>query len=73
MSEDATTPRSAAPPVQELFTQNHLFLDLNSLSKSFQTILKTYTMFVIARVSHINIEKATEENPYGLVPGTLFY
>ena len=38
-SESSSKPK---PPVQRLYIENHLFLDLSSLSKSFQTILTTY-------------------------------
>lgn len=38
-SDNSGKPR---PPVQRLYIENHLFLDLTSLSKSFQTILRTY-------------------------------
>ena len=32
--------QTSGPPVKRLYTENHLFLDLSSLSKSFQTILQ---------------------------------
>ena len=54
--------------------QNYLFLDVTSLSKSFQTILSKFMMIVIARVSSICKAVASEQaNPYGLPKGTVYY
>jgi len=62
--------KSQGPPVQRLYTENCLFLDLQSLSKSFQTILTQFTMIVIARVKTVTKQVCTKEcNPYGLPVG----
>ena len=56
------------------YIQNHLFLDLSSLSKSFQTILQKFMMLVIARIESVERVQATKQaNPYGLELGTVFY
>lgn len=69
--EDET---STGAPVQKLHTENLLFLDLRSLSKSFQTILTQTQMLVIARVQTIERCYATEqENPYDLPPNTVYF
>ena len=53
--------------VKREYIENGLFLDLDSLSKSFQTILKTYQMLVIAQVKQITSEVACpQSNPYNL-------
>lgn len=67
------TSESKSAAVRRLYTENHLFLDLESLSKSFKTILRQFSMIVIARVTSINQEQAGKENPYGLEAGTLFF
>jgi hypothetical protein len=56
------------------YIQNYLFLDMSSLSKSFQTILQKFMMLVVARISGITKTKATDaNNPYGLEVGTIYY
>ena len=73
-SDSTTTTSKPRPPVQRLYIENHLFLDLSSLSKSFQTILTTYQMLVVARVGQVFKQVAcAESNPYGLEDGTIFF
>ncbi len=78
LSGDASSNSGASskpkPPVQRMYIENHLFLDLTSLSKSFQTILTTYQMLVVARVGQVFKQVAREDNnPYGLGEGTPFF
>ena len=75
MNDDQTSTSSKSkPPVQRLYIENHLFLDLSSLSKSFQTILTTYQMLVVARVGIVYKQVASaDNNPYDLAEGTTFF
>ena len=62
------------PPVEKVLIQNHLFLDLSSLSKSLQMILSTYQMLVIAKIKRVEKHVATDkDNPYQLKVGQVFY
>jgi len=62
-------------PVSRHFINNNLFLDLSSLSKSFQTILKQYQMLVVAKVKAIHrcIVTPESENVYDLENGTVYF
>ncbi len=65
---------SQSPPVQRLYTENCLFLDLTSLSKSFQTILTQFTMLVVARVRAVNKCIASNDvNPYMMNVGSVYF
>lgn len=53
--------------VKRLTIKNNLFLDVESLSKSLQTILTTYQMIVIARIKSVSKHATSDdENLFGL-------
>ena len=55
--------------VRRLIIKNNLFLDVDSLSKNLQTILRNYQMIVIAKIKGMKKLLAEDEfNPYGLEP-----
>ena len=70
LSEVELNKSASSATVRRIYTENNLFLDLSTLSKSFQTILTHYTMLVIARVAQVKKHTASKDyNPYKLAFG----
>ena len=66
MKSDSSS-NAAVGSVKRLTIKNNLFLDVESLSKSLQTILTTYQMIVIARIKSVSKHATSDdENPFGL-------
>ena len=60
--------------MQRLYTENLLFLDITSLSKSFQKILTQFQMLVVARVRQVDRCIATQDdNPYDLPMDQVYF
>ena len=74
ISEITSTKFDKPAHVKKIYIENHLFLDLNSLSKSFQKIMRQFQMLVIARVGSIKTCKVVAEtNPYGLAEASTYF
>ena len=74
---DSSASPSSASGVKKFNITNKLFLDIESLSKNMQVLLKNYEMLVIAQVNEIKQETATTGNmgfdKFGLQNGENYF
>ena len=74
---DSSASSSSASGVKKFNITNKLFLDIESLSKNMQVLLKNYEMLVIAQVSEIKQETAATGNmgfdKFGLQTGEDYF
>ena len=65
----------SGPSVKRLIIKNNLFLDVDSLSKNLQTILKSYQMIVIAKLKGVTKHEAKVDsfNPFELEDKETFF